>query len=84
MSRALERTLAAERDLRHLDSQVREHIRQAVYRFVGTGYGDIVKLQGAVREWRLRMGDWRIRFTEDPSRHTITILPVRPRGEAYR
>src|SRR5262245_41699578 len=84
MSRALEWTPAAERDLRRIDSQLRERIRQAVYRFADTGHGDVVKVQGVTREWRLRVGEWRIRFTEDPTSQTIIILRVRPRGEAYR
>jgi mRNA interferase RelE/StbE len=84
MSRALEWTPAAERDLRRLDFQVRERIRQAVYRFADSGHGDVVKVQGVAREWRLRVGDWRIRFTEDSPGQTIIILRVRPRGEAYR
>jgi mRNA-degrading endonuclease RelE of RelBE toxin-antitoxin system len=59
MSRALEWTPTAERDLRRLNPQVRERIRQAVYRLADTGHGDVVKVQGVVREWRLRVGDWR-------------------------
>jgi hypothetical protein len=56
MSRALEWTPAAERDLRRIDPQIRERIRQAVYRLVDTGHGDVRRLQGRPREWRLR---WR-------------------------
>ena len=41
MSRVLEWTPAAERDLRRIDPQVRERIRQAVYRLVDTGHGDV-------------------------------------------
>ncbi|HEX9870893.1 MAG TPA: type II toxin-antitoxin system RelE/ParE family toxin [Candidatus Tectomicrobia bacterium] len=84
MSRVLEWTPAAVRDLRRLDPPVRERIRQAVYRFVDTGQGDVQRLQGIPREWRLRVGDWRVRFTEDPTGQTIVILWVRRRGEAYR
>jgi mRNA interferase RelE/StbE len=84
MSRALEWAPAAERDLRRIDPQVRERIRQAVYRLVDTGQGDVRRLQGRPREWRLRVGDWRIRFTEDPTGQTVIILRVLPRGEAYR
>lgn len=84
MSRALEWTPAAERDLRRLDSQVRERIRQAVYRLADTGQRDVVRLHGQTREWRLRVGDWRIRFTEDPTGQTIIVLRVEPPGEAYR
>jgi mRNA interferase RelE/StbE len=84
MSRALEWAPAAERDLRRIDPQVRERIRQAVYRLVDTGQGDVRRLQGRPREWRLRVGDWRIRFTEDPTGQTVIILRVLHRGEAYR
>jgi mRNA interferase RelE/StbE len=84
MSRALEWTPAAERDLRRIDPQVRERIRQAVYRLVDTGHGDVRRVQGRAREWRLRVGDWRVRFTKDPTGQTIIILRVRHRGEAYR
>jgi mRNA interferase RelE/StbE len=84
MSRGLEWTPAAERDLRRLDAQVRERIRRAVYRFVETGYGDVQRLRGTVNEWRLRVGDWRVRFTEDQAGQTIIVLRVLPRGGAYR
>ena len=84
MSRGLEWTLAAERDLRRLDPSVRERIRQAVYRFADTGQGDVQRLRGTPNEWQLRVGDWRVRFTEDLTGQTIIILRVRPRGEAYR
>jgi mRNA interferase RelE/StbE len=84
MSRALEWTPAAERDLRRMDPPVRERIRQAVYRLADTGQGDVVRLRGVAREWRLRVGGWRVRFTEDPSGQTMIILRVQPRGGAYR
>ena len=84
MSRALEWTPAAERDLRRMDPQVRERIRQAVYRLVNTGRGDVRCLQGRPREWRLRVGDGRVRFTEALTGQTVIILRVRHRGEAYR
>ena len=44
MSLGLDWTPAAERDLRRLDPQVRERIRQAVHRFVDTGQGDVQRL----------------------------------------
>jgi mRNA interferase RelE/StbE len=84
MSRGLEWTPAAERDLRRLDAQVRERIRRTVYRFVETGYGDVQRLRGTVNEWRLRVGDWRVRFTEDQAGQAIIVLRVLPRGGAYR
>jgi mRNA-degrading endonuclease RelE of RelBE toxin-antitoxin system len=36
------------------------------------------------REWRLRVGDWRVRFTFDDEQRVIVVLRVLPRGRAYR
>jgi mRNA interferase RelE/StbE len=46
--------------------------------------GDIRKLQGSDNEWRLRVGEWRVRFAPDNDRREIVILRVLPRGRAYR
>ena len=35
-------------------------------------------------QWRLRVGDWRVRFSRDPGSRTILVLRVLPRGRAYR
>lgn len=35
-------------------------------------------------EWRLRVGDWRVRFTRNSDTRTVLILRVLPRGRAYR
>jgi mRNA interferase RelE/StbE len=84
MSRALEWTPAAARDLQRLEAPVRERLRHALYQFADTGHGDVRKVQGMPREWRLRVGDWRIRFTEDPTGQILMSLRVRHQGEAYR
>jgi mRNA-degrading endonuclease RelE of RelBE toxin-antitoxin system len=34
-------------------------------------------------EWRIRVGDWRVRFTRDDSARTIHVTHVLPRGRAY-
>lgn len=46
--------------------------------------GDFRKLQGIEDEWRLRVGEWRVRFTFDEERQEVHILRVLPRGRAYR
>jgi mRNA interferase RelE/StbE len=43
-----------------------------------------VRLQGVEREYRLRVGDWRVRFTLDEAIRVMTVLRVLPRGGAYR
>ena len=55
----------------------------ALQRFAETGEGDVKKLKGESGELRLRVGDYRVRFTEEAG-HTLRIHSVRHRGEAYR
>ena len=55
----------------------------ALHRFAETGEGDIKKLQGESDDLRLRIGDYRVRFTEEAD-NTLLILSVRHRREAYR
>ncbi|ETX03272.1 MAG: hypothetical protein ETSY1_00535 [Candidatus Entotheonella factor] len=84
MSLRIEWTPAAERDIRSLDRVTRERIRQAVSRFAASGYGDVTRLQGYAREWRLRVGQWRVRFTLLADAQTLVVLRILPRGQAYR
>jgi hypothetical protein len=55
------------------------------------------RLRGSSQEYRLRVGEWRVRFTErvvieqrEPPEsgeirvHMISILRILPRGRAYR
>jgi mRNA-degrading endonuclease RelE of RelBE toxin-antitoxin system len=58
-------------------------ILTALYRFAETGEGDIKKLRGDSGELRLRVGDYRVRFTEEPA-ETLYIHSVRHRSAAYR
>jgi len=46
--------------------------------------GDIRKMQGGAEEWRLRVGDWRVRFALGRETRTIVVLRVLPRDKAYR
>ena len=77
-------TAPAARDMRRLDREVARRIRAAVLRLVETKHGDVKRLHGYEREWRLRVGQWRVRFTCDPETGKVMILRVLPRSEAYR
>ncbi len=81
----VELTRAAERDLRRLDRQV---CRRVIAALDGLNAqpprGDITRLAGAQREWRMRVGDWRVRFTREQATHTVYVPRVLPRGRAYR
>jgi mRNA interferase RelE/StbE len=75
----------ARRDLRRLDPPVQRRVVEALDRLTSDApTGDIVRLAGVEDEWRLRVGDWRVRFTRDPETGLIQVLRVLPRGRAYR
>lgn len=75
----------ANRDIRRLDRQVAKRIIEALDRLCGNPpAGDVTHLTGSnPPEWRLRVGDWRVRFARDDT-GTIIVTRVLPRGRAYR
>jgi len=73
----------ARRELRRLDPPVQRRIVEALDRLTGEpAQGDVVKLTGSDDEWRLRVGDWRVRFTRTQDGQ-IQVLRIPPRGRAY-
>ncbi|MBI4460321.1 MAG: type II toxin-antitoxin system RelE/ParE family toxin [Acidobacteria bacterium] len=73
----------ARADIRRLDRDAAVRIFTVLHRFAETGEGDIRKLQGHSGELRLRAGDYRVRFTEEPG-DILRIHSVRHRKDAYR
>jgi mRNA interferase RelE/StbE len=73
----------ARADIRRIDRDTAMRILTTLHRFAQTGEGDIKKLQSDPGELRLRVGDYRVRFTEEPN-DTLFIHSVRHRSEAYR
>jgi mRNA interferase RelE/StbE len=70
-------------DLAKLDKSAARRITQAVARLAQSGSGDVKKLQGIDPPvFRLRVGDYRVRFRQDEE--TIRIVRVLHRREAYR
>ena len=66
-----------------LDKGIARRVKQSVERFAETGAGNLKRLQAIdPPEFRLRVGDYRVRFHHDGE--TITVLRVRNRREAYR
>jgi mRNA interferase RelE/StbE len=76
-------TPPARRDLRRLDPPIKRRIIDALDRFVANPRaGDIRKIAGG-EAWRLRVGDWRVRFDFDDDAQLIVVTRVLPRGRAY-
>jgi mRNA interferase RelE/StbE len=80
---SLEFERRAERDLERLDRQVARRVVAALERLVAHDPSlDLRRLQGS-DEWRLRVGDWRVRLRLDFEARTVVIVRVLPRGRAY-
>ena len=73
----------AERDLSRLDPPVARRVLAALDRLLDRDPSlDLRRLRGS-DEWRLRVGDWRVRFELDFEARTVIVLRILPRGRAY-
>lgn len=76
-------TPPARRDLRRLDPQVAKRVILAIERLAANDpRGDVRKLSG-LDEYRLRVGEWRVRLQRDRAAHQIVVLRILPRGRVY-
>jgi len=74
----------AKSNLRAIPKRIAMNILTGIHRLAETGVGDIKKLEGIEpTEFRLRVGDYRVRFTEE-SGDILRIHAVKNRKEAYR
>lgn len=84
MAKKIEWTDAARADVRRIDRETAMRILEGLARFLLTEEGDVKLLKDSdhPKEYRLRVGDYRIRFHD--LGETLQILSVRHRREAYR
>jgi len=80
----LDFTPQARRDLRRLDPQIRNRVLAALDRLLSKEASLDVRRLTASPEERIRVGDWRIRFTGDTEKRLIVVQRVLPRGRAYQ
>jgi mRNA-degrading endonuclease RelE of RelBE toxin-antitoxin system len=81
--REIEWTGTALEDMAALGKGIARRVKESIERFAETGAGSVKRLQGIdPSEFRLRVGDFRVRFNQDGS--AIRILRVRNRKDAYR
>jgi len=73
----------AKSDIRAIPQHIAMNILAAIHRFAEHGIGDVKELRGEAGEKRLRVGDYRVRFTEEHPQ-TLHIHTVRNRKDAYR
>jgi len=73
----------AQADLANLDRSVALRVVAAINRFASTGAGNVHALRGIhPPEFRLRVGDWRVRFHDHGD--WLDVLRVCNRKDAYR
>lgn len=74
----------ARKDLRRIDPSTRKRILNAITRLAQGAEltGDVKRLRGS-HEYRLRVGDWRVRFERQDRQLVIVVVRVLPRGRAY-
>lgn len=73
----------AKADIRSIPQHLAMNILVAIHRLAETGVGGVKELKDQDGEKRLRIGDYRVRFTEEPV-GTLRIHAVRNRKDAYR
>lgn len=74
----------SERDMARLDPQIRRRVLAAVRRFAVSGQGVVRSMAESPNQYRLRVGDWRVRFHHVEDSATIRIVRVGHRREVYR
>jgi mRNA interferase RelE/StbE len=72
------------KDADALDRQARVRVFDAIDRLASGDQRNIRRLHGGIREYRLRVGDWRVLFSFDRPSLIVDIDRVLPRGRAYR
>jgi mRNA-degrading endonuclease RelE of RelBE toxin-antitoxin system len=83
MAKRIVWTFQAKADLRSIDQKTVLRLLHGLARFAFTEEGDVRRLQRVEpAEFRLRLGDYRLRFRDLGD--SIEILRVRHRSEAYR
>ncbi len=83
MSKKISWTEQAKADVRAIDQSMALRILHALARLIAAGEGDVKRLQDIEPpEFRLRVGDYRVRFNDLGD--SILILTVKHRREVYR
>ena len=72
----------AKAEIRSIPQQIAMNILAAIHRLAESNAGRVKMLKGEERDKRLRVGDFRVRFTEDADE--LHIHTVKNRKEAYR
>ena len=88
MARSIDWSKQAKSDLKKLPKRDADRVRRSVMRPAATEQGSVERLKGFdPPEYRLRVGDWRVRFCYEAVgavKSGISVVRVLHRREAYR
>jgi mRNA interferase RelE/StbE len=76
---------SARKELQNLDPPVaRRIIKQIETLVTDPRPSGVVKLEGAIDLWRIRVGQWRVVYRISDREHLVDVIAVRHRSDAYR
>lgn len=76
---------SAEKELRSIDRQQIPRVVSAVEALADNPFpSNCRKLRGSERDYRIRVGDYRVIYQVDSKSKLVVIYHVRHRGEGYR
>lgn len=76
---------SARKDLERLGEPIRTRVFRRIERLESDPRpAGCRKLEGAEDLWRIRIGDYRIIYSVDDSRHVVDISAIRHRSDVYR
>lgn len=77
-------TGAARRQITRLPKHIKARLEEAVLRLADEPHPlGCTKIQGAYDEWRIRVGEYRVRYSVDDDTHRVLVLKAGPRGDFY-
>ena len=71
------------RCLKYLKKLSKENQQRIIKAINELPFGDVKRLQGGNRNYRLRVGDYRIIFSKDDEKLSVLIIEIGQRGDIY-
>ena len=85
MSYSIVISKSVQKQINDLPSQIRNRVVEKIQGLAQEPRpSDVVKLKGSGKEYRIRIGDYRIRYEIDDSSHIIKLLQCKHRRDVYR
>ncbi|HEX9433441.1 MAG TPA: type II toxin-antitoxin system RelE/ParE family toxin [Burkholderiales bacterium] len=76
---------SARKELQNLDPQVARRIVRVIEALINNPRpSGVVKLEGAIDLWRVRVGEWRVVYRISDRERLVDVIAVRRRRDAYR